>query len=76
MPFSLVPTPILELMLNESDHPETEKAIEELNRLREIHCHLATHLIAVKQQTDASVAGIQSLLSEIQPSPSTKLTRR
>ncbi|CAB4122474.1 hypothetical protein UFOVP33_11 [uncultured Caudovirales phage] len=76
MPFSLVPTPILELMLNESDHPKTEQAIEELNRLREIHCHLATHLIAVKQQTDASVAGIQSLLGEVEPSPAPKLPRR
>lgn len=75
MPFSLVPTPVLELMLNESDHPEADKAIEELNRLREMHCHLATHLIAVKQQTDASVAGIHSLLGKVEPHTAAKLTR-
>lgn len=57
MPFSLIPTPVLEWMLDNSNNQE---AIDEYNRLREIHCHLATHLIAVKQQTDSTVAGIQA----------------
>lgn len=66
MPFNLVPTPFLELMLDRrGDTPEAEKAIEELNRLREIQCHLVTHFLAVKRQTEASAASLDSLVNGV-----------
>lgn len=64
-PFSLVPTPILELMLQDAP----EEAIEEFNRLRDIHCHLLTHLRATKQQTDSTVDELQSILNQAKPLP-------
>ena len=73
MPFSLVPTPVLELMLNESDN---DKAIEEYQRLRDVHCHLLTHFVAIKAQTEASHAGLKSLLGEVEPHPAAHLPRR
>lgn len=75
MPFSLVPTPFIETILNHSTHPQADQAIEELNRLRDVQCHLLTHYVAVQRQTQASGAGLQSLISEIKPKPSTHLTR-
>lgn len=63
MPFSLVPTPIIESILNDSDHPQAAKAIEELNRLRDVQCHLVTHFVAVQRQTQASGAGLRSLVA-------------
>ncbi len=71
IPFSLVPTPVLELILEKENN---ELAIEEYQRLREIHCHLASHLVAIKQQTDASVAAIASL-GQVEPSAPANLTR-
>ena len=77
MPFSLVPTPVLESMLNEAPAtPTTGQAIAELNRLRDAHCHLLTHFVAVKQQTDASHAGLRLLLGEVQPEPAAHFPRR
>lgn len=75
MPFSLVPTAFIEAILNHSNHPNTDKAIEELNRMRAVQCHLVTHLMAVQRQTQASTAGLQSLISEVQPKASAHLTR-
>lgn len=76
MPFKLVPTPVLELILNEAPAtPQTDQAIAELQRLRDVHCHLLTHFVAVKQQTEASTAGLQSLLGEVKPQPTAHLTR-
>ncbi len=71
-PFSLVPTPLLEMML--SDAPQ--EAVDEYLRLREAHCHLVNHLRATKTQTEATISGLQSLLDEIKPDGSTHLTRR
>lgn len=66
MPFNLVPTPFLELMLDRNSEKEAaKKAIEELNKLREIQCHLVTHFLAVKRQTEASAAGLDSLLNSV-----------
>ena len=62
MPFCLVPTPFLETILNNDESPHADKAIEELRRLKEVNCHLAAHLIAVKQQTEASAASLQSIV--------------
>lgn len=76
MPFNLVPTPVLEVLLNEApDTQQTFQAIAELNRLRAAHCHLLTHFVAVKSQTEASTAGLQSLLGEIKPHNTAHLTR-
>jgi hypothetical protein len=46
-------------------NPEAEKAIEELNKMREIQCYLVTHFLAVKRQTEASAAGLDSLLNSV-----------
>ena len=70
--FSLVPTPLLEMML--SDAPQ--EAVDEYLRLREAHCHLVNHLRATKTQTEATVSGLQSLLDEIKPDGSTHFARR
>lgn len=71
-PFSLVPTPLLEMML--SDAPQ--EAVDEYLRLREAHCHLVNHLRATKTQTEATVSGLQALLDEIKPDGSTHFARR
>jgi len=76
MPFSLVPTPALELIIEESDHPHADKAVEELRKLRDINCHLLTHFVAIKQQTEASTAGLQSLVREIEPEAPPHLSGR
>ena len=71
MPFSLVPTPFLEMMLENLDESDTRaaKAIEELQRLRDVQCHLVTHLMAVKRQSEASAAGLQALLKDDDTAP-------
>ena len=71
-PFSLVPTPLLEIMLNDAP----QETVEEYLRLREAHCHLVNHLRATKTQTEATVSGLQTLLDEIKPNATTHLTRR
>lgn len=79
MPFNLVPTPFLELMLDRSAaNPEAEKAIEELNKMREIQCYLVTHFLAVKRQTEASAASLDSLINSVQAGgdPPTHFSRR
>lgn len=47
---------------NSEVSPHADKAIEELRRLKEVNCHLAAHLIAVKQQTEASAESLQSIV--------------
>lgn len=69
VPFSLVPSPVLELMLEESGNRD---AVTEYLRLREIHCRLAQHLVAIKQQTEATIGGIQSVC-EVEPNAPPKL---
>ncbi len=77
MPFSLIPTPVLEILLDQSGD---EQAIAEYQKLRELHCHLASHLLAIKQQTDASIAGIQSitgnLVEQVQTDGAAHFSRR
>lgn len=63
------------LAVMEAENQSVDAAIEELNRMREIGLHLLTHMRAVKAQTDASVAGIQFLLKDIQAKPPAHLTR-
>lgn len=65
MPFNLVPTPFLELMLDRNKNEHADKAIEELNKMREIQCHLVTHFLAVRRQTEASAASLDSLVNGI-----------
>lgn len=72
MPFSLVPTPILEMMLEDAP----PQAVAEYLRLREAHCHLVNHLRATKTQTEATVSGLQSLLDEIKPNATAHLAGR
>jgi hypothetical protein len=67
MPYSLIPTTFIELVLNETDSPHVEQAIEELNRLRAVQCHLVTHLETTKMQTDACISCVQPLLQSVQP---------
>lgn len=75
MPFSLVPTKVLEILLNEAPvNPQTEQAIAELQRLRDVHCHLLTHFVAIRNQTEASTAGLQSLIDEIESDSTAHLT--
>lgn len=67
MPFSLIPTPFIEMILNDTEHPHAEQAIDELNRLRAVQCHLMTHLSSTKMQTDACISCVQPLLDGVQP---------
>lgn len=73
MPFSLVPTPVIEWILQTTDDPKADEAIAELNKLRDVHCHLLTHFTAIKTQTDASASGIKSVLGEVNPQPAPPL---
>lgn len=73
MPFSLVPTPVIEWILQNTDDPKADQAIAELNKLRDVHCHLLTHYVAVKRQTDSSASGLKSLLGDVQPHPALPL---
>lgn len=62
-----VSTSNLERVLNNAeDTAVTQAAIDELNRLRELNHYLLTHLAAVKRQTDASLAGVLSLVGEVE----------
>jgi len=67
MPFSLVPTVFIEAVLNASTHPDADKAIEELRRLRAVQSHLMTHFAAVQRQTQASGAGLRDVVGDVQP---------
>ena len=73
MPFSLVPTPVIEWILQTTDDPKADEAIAELNKLRDVHCHLLTHFVAVQNQTKSSAAGLKSVLGEVQTHPSPPL---
>lgn len=75
MPFSLVPTPVLEWLLESTDDPKADQAIAELNKLRDAHCHLLTHFVAIKTQTEASTSGLKSLLGSVQPEPAPPVMR-
>lgn len=69
-----VSTSNLEHVLNTAEDSEvTQAAIDELNRLRELNHYLLTHLAAVKRQTDASLAGVLSLVGEVEAHRSTHL---
>jgi len=69
MPHCFVPTPILDSILNQSDHPQVAQAIEELNRLRDVQSHLFTHFVAVQKQNQAGVSALTGLLAEPAPPP-------
>lgn len=68
-----VSTSNLERILNNEDTAITQAAIDELNRLRELNHYLITHLAAVKRQTNASLAGVLSLVGEVEAHRSTHL---
>lgn len=74
MPFSLVPTPVIEWILQSSDDPKADEAIAELNKLRDVHCHLLTHFTAVQNQTKSSAAGLRSVLGDVQTHSDPPLT--
>lgn len=69
MPFSLVPTPFIEWILQTTDDPKADQAIAELNKLRDVHCHLLTHFVAVQNQTQSSASGLRSVLGEVHMHP-------
>lgn len=72
-----VSTSNLERILNNAeDTAITQAAIDELNRLRELNHYLITHLAAVKRQTDASLAGVLSLVGEVEANRSAHLLGR
>lgn len=58
----LVSTDALDAVLNESGHPHAEQAVQELRRLRQMHMHLVTHLIAVKAQNESAITAIEALV--------------
>ena len=78
MPFSLVPTPFIEWILENTDDPKANQAIDELNKLRDVHCHLLTHFVAVQNQTQSSASGIRSVVGEVNayPAPPLKLANK
>lgn len=59
MSHDLIPTPNLDQLLEANG---SDEAIAEYQRMREVLNHLLTYMSAVKQQTESSVSGIQSLL--------------
>lgn len=67
--------PKLSCLLNimGDDGHSIEAAIEELNQMRILLSQLLTHMRAVKVQTDATLSGIQSLLSEVESDAPTQL---
>lgn len=68
----LVPTPFIEQLIeNAIDEDTAEKAALELAKLKDVQCHLVTHYKAVAMQTQASGAGLRSLLEVGQPSDDT-----
>lgn len=69
MQSSPMPMPFLESVLNTSNHKHIEKAIEELNILREINHHLFTHFAAVKMQTASSGDAILGLFAKQSAGP-------
>jgi len=70
----LVSTSNLEHVLNNAEDTSiTQAAIDELNRLRELNHYLVTHLAAVKRQTDASLAGVLSLIGKVESDRSAHL---
>lgn len=72
-----VSTSNLEHVLNRAeDTAITQAAIDELNRLRELNHYLITHLASVKRQTDASLAGVLSLVGEVEANRSAHLLGR
>lgn len=72
-----VSTSNLEHVLNRAeDTAITQAAIDELNLLRELNHYLITHLAAVKRQTDASLAGVLSLVGEVEANRSAHLLGR
>lgn len=56
------PTTALEAVLNESNHPEVDMAIHELNQLRALQEHLVTHYVAVRRQNEALQQAMETLL--------------
>lgn len=79
MPGTVVPTPNLESVLEEVDHPLAVHAISEFKRLKDSHMQLATHFMAVKRQTDSTGACLRALLLRpdgTQPEAATHLTGR
>lgn len=72
MPFSLVPTPLIEALLIGSSDNEAHK---EYLRLRDVECHLMTHYVAVMKQNEATHAGLDLLIGKIQPDPPPQLPR-
>lgn len=55
---------------------EWERLYAELQRLRDVNCHLLTHYVATKQQSEATHAGLDLLLGKVEPDPPPQLTRR
>ena len=62
----LIRTTNIERVINSSDNPAVGAAIEELHAILAVNGYLLSHLKAVKQQTDASIAGIRSLLHQFE----------
>ena len=70
---SLIAAPKLESLLETHG---CETAIAEYQKLCDVAEHLATHLIAVKQQTDATLGGIESSVGQVEASPPPQLLGR
>lgn len=67
----------LELVINQSgDSDLAERAACELGQMRDALTHLSNHLVAVKRQTDHSVACLQSLIQEFEADSPAQLARR
>lgn len=64
---AIKPGSALDSVLAASDHPEVEKAVEELNQLRAVQAHLVTHFVAVRRQNDVLHSALQepSLFSKL-----------
>ncbi len=61
--YSLVKTPNLDFVLNNSKDSKVDMAIAELIKLREIQEHLVTHLRASKAQCEFTATGLRALIS-------------
>lgn len=69
----LIPAPKLEALLESHGCPQ---AVDEYRRLREMTHLLGAYFVAGKRHTDATVAALHGLSSEVEPSAATKFAWR
>lgn len=61
---ALIPTPVIESLIDAAECSKTSGlALAELNKIRVVVLHLATHFDAVRAQTRASEEGLAAVIN-------------